>query len=70
VFFLLHSPFANTFSSSIRPSNPVKPNPPQQATGLNKFKKTLTKGAAPKGQFKQYLIDANNVFYDDRPELK
>jgi hypothetical protein len=31
--------------------------------GLNKFIKKAEKGAAPKNQFKKYLLEGSNVFY-------
>lgn len=42
----------------------------KQASSLNKYKKEASKGEAPVGQFKNYLLEAKNVFYEDRPELK
>ncbi len=34
---------------------------------LNKFKKPTVAGNAPAGQFKKYMLEANNIFYDNRP---
>jgi hypothetical protein len=47
-------------------SKPIK----NQASSLNKYKKAPSKGEAPVGQFKHYLLEAKNVFYEDRAELK
>ena len=38
-------------------------------SGLDKYKKDSSKQSSTE-QFKKYLIDANNVFYDDRDSLK
>ena len=37
---------------------------------LNRFKKPTVAGNAPAGQFKKYMLEANNIFYDNRPELR
>ena len=34
-----------------------------QAGGLNRFKKKTEVGSAPAGQFKKYMVEANNIFY-------
>lgn len=72
VCVLLLSPIANAFNTNTRilerETNKVSSQP--KSGGLNKYKKPISKGTAPKGQFQKYMIEANNVFYEDRWELK
>ena len=37
--------------------------------GLNKYKKKTNAGSAPDNQFKKYMLEANNIFYENRPEI-
>lgn len=36
-------------------------------SGLNRFKKKTVAGNAPDNQFKKYMLEANNIFYENRP---
>ena len=38
--------------------------------GLNKYKKKTNAGKAPDNQFKKYMLEANNIFYENRPEAQ
>lgn len=58
----------NSLDHKSRPSNSFGRLAPQsqqsQGGGLNRFKrKTLAAGDAPAGQFKKYMLEANNIFY-------
>lgn len=72
VLSLLLSPIANAFNTNTRllerETNRVSSKP--KSGGLNKYRKPISKGTAPKGQYQKYMIEANNVFYEDRWELK
>ena len=51
-----------------RNANQIKQS---QGGALNRFKrKTLATGNAPAGQFKKYMLEANNIFYQNRPEKR
>lgn len=39
----------------------------EQKSHLNRFKKKTVAGTAPAGQFKKYMLEANNVFFENRP---
>lgn len=45
-------------------------NPSGHRSALNRFKKKTEVGKASPNQFKKYMLEANNVFYENRPELK
>jgi len=36
---------------------------------VDKYKRIGKKGEIPKGQFKKYILEASNVFYEDREQL-
>jgi hypothetical protein len=58
------------------PSNNMPPvadrssQPQNSKSGLNKYKKKTVAGKAPEGQYKKYMLEANNIFFENRPELK
>lgn len=51
-------------------SNQAAPENRPTGLALNRFRKKTVAGSAPAGQFKKYMMEANNVFYENRPELK
>ena len=72
VLSLLLSPIANAFNTNTRlPERETnRDSSKPKSGGLNKYRKPISKGTAPKGQYQKYMIEANNVFYEDRWELK
>ncbi len=58
-------PQQNLNSNEIKDKNIIK----SSRSSLDKYKKDLTKKSSSE-QFKKYLIDANNVFFEDRDSLK
>jgi hypothetical protein len=62
----------DSFRNTNSVSRPTLEQRDSQSGGgaLNRFKKKTEAGKAPEGQFKKYMLEANNVFYENRPEVK